>query len=67
VLHGDASLFARRDSIELSWAIMDPIIAGWENGDMPPLPMYAPGTWGPEEADAFIAHDRRQWLRGKKL
>jgi len=29
---GDASLFARADEIELSWQIIDPIQAGWDQG-----------------------------------
>jgi len=43
---GDATLFARQDVVEAAWQIVDPVIHG-------PSPMYdyAPGTWGPTEAD----------------
>jgi len=47
---GDATLFARQDVVEAAWAIVDPVIHG-------PSPMYdyAPGSWGPAEADALVA------------
>ncbi len=43
---GDQSLFAREDAVEAQWRIVDPILRG-----KTPLHSYAPGTWGPEEAD----------------
>lgn len=44
-LEGDATLFAREDSVEASWRIVDPILkAGM------PLHEYYPNTWGPLEA-----------------
>ena len=47
---GDATLFARQDVVEAAWAIVDPVLrdAG------PPLP-YAPGCWGPPQADRLVA------------
>jgi glucose-6-phosphate 1-dehydrogenase len=65
-LNGDASLFTRSDQIELGWALMDPIIAGWHAPESPPLAFYEPSTWGPAEADAFLKRDGRIWLRGCK-
>jgi glucose-6-phosphate 1-dehydrogenase len=47
---GDATLFARQDSVEAAWAIVDPIL-----GDTTPVYPYEPGTWGPAEADRIIA------------
>lgn len=61
-INGDAALFARHDEIEAAWALVDPIIAGWHNGDGPPLANYAPGTWGPSEADVLLGD--RQWILG---
>jgi len=49
-MDGDATLFARQDAVEASWAIVDPIL-----GAGTPLHEYAPGTWGPPEADALAA------------
>lgn len=47
--NGDATLFARMDSIETAWRIVDPIL-----GDATPLFVYQPGTWGPPEADRIL-------------
>jgi glucose-6-phosphate 1-dehydrogenase len=64
-LHGDASLFTRSDEIEQAWSIMDPIISGLATDpDIPPPYIYEPGSWGPDQADKFLALDRRAWLRG---
>jgi glucose-6-phosphate 1-dehydrogenase len=51
-MRGDQSLFAREDSVEAAWRVVDPIL-----GDATPLYEYKPGTWGPSEADALIAED----------
>jgi glucose-6-phosphate 1-dehydrogenase len=48
---GDATLFAREDSVEVAWAIVDPIL-----GVTTPVYPYEPGTWGPVEADRIISH-----------
>lgn len=45
---GDPTLFAREDSIEESWRIVEPILH-----DYPPVVRYAPGSWGPAEASAL--------------
>lgn len=63
-MHGDASLFTRHDEIELAWSLIDPIVAGWQSSVAPPLHIYEPGSWGPPEADTFLASDGRAWLRG---
>jgi len=63
-LQGDASLFARADEIELAWGLIDPILAEWERPDAPPLASYKPGSWGPAEADDFLAQDGRAWMLG---
>jgi len=60
-LKGDQTLFARQDGIEAMWSLVDPINERWENTPAPGLPNYAPGTWGPEAADALIRSDGRQW------
>jgi glucose-6-phosphate 1-dehydrogenase len=61
-LNGDASLFTRSDGIEMGWQLIDPIIRGWESAGSPGLATYKKGTWGPEEADAFLARDGRKWM-----
>jgi glucose-6-phosphate 1-dehydrogenase len=61
-LEGDASLFARADEVEASWTICDPILDVWEQSDKPPLCIYEPGLWGPEESTDWMAEQGRQWF-----
>ncbi|MHC5002789.1 MAG: glucose-6-phosphate dehydrogenase [Planctomycetota bacterium] len=61
-LEGDAALFTRSDEIEQCWRIVDPVIAHWEAQAAEVLPTYAPGTWGPAEADAFMRDEGRPWI-----
>jgi glucose-6-phosphate 1-dehydrogenase len=63
-LHGDATLFARADEIELAWGIIDPLLAGWMQPAAPPPAEYEPGSWGPDEADDLLARSGRGWLLG---
>jgi glucose-6-phosphate 1-dehydrogenase len=49
-LRGDATLFARQDSVEAAWRVVEPIL-----GDVTPVHEYEPGTWGPPEADRIAA------------
>jgi glucose-6-phosphate 1-dehydrogenase len=62
-LHGDPSLFTRGDRSELAWTLLDPILQVWEEQDVPPLHIYEPGSWGPEEADHMLAGEGRTWMR----
>src|SRR5690606_36600521 len=55
-LDGDARRFARVDSVEEAWRIVQPIL------DEPgPVHEYAPGTWGPSEADRLLSGQGDQW------
>jgi glucose-6-phosphate 1-dehydrogenase len=63
-LEGDASLFTRSDGIEYAWRIIDPVIAVCYSPGGPPLWPYEPGSWGPVQADEFLANDGRGWLMG---
>jgi len=47
---GDAMLFAREDAVETAWGIVEPIL-----GNATPVHEYAPGTWGPDAADALTS------------
>jgi glucose-6-phosphate 1-dehydrogenase len=53
-LRGDPSLFARQDSIEAAWRIVDGITAGAPAVAGAPQP-YARGSWGPAASDALAA------------
>ena len=59
-IHGDPSLFTRSDEIEAAWRLFDPLIHHAENNAERP-PSYQTGTWGPVEADIFLAEDTRRW------
>jgi glucose-6-phosphate 1-dehydrogenase len=48
-MSGDPTLFAREDSIEQSWRIVEPILH-----DVGPVSTYAKGSWGPAEADRLV-------------
>ncbi len=51
-MEGDATLFARQDTVEAAWAIVQPIL-----GTSTPLYEYDPGTWGPPEAEQLAAEE----------
>jgi glucose-6-phosphate 1-dehydrogenase len=61
VLLGDPPLFPRHEEVELSWRILDPIIAHWARKGAPEP--YPAGTWGPSSANAMLARDGRTWRR----
>jgi glucose-6-phosphate 1-dehydrogenase len=50
-MHGETELFARQDTVEAEWRVVDPVIGD----DATPLYEYEPGTWGPAEAAQLIA------------
>jgi glucose-6-phosphate 1-dehydrogenase len=62
VLQGDASLFARSDEVELAWGIIDPVIEAWGQSSQPPLDIYEPGLWGPEQSTQWLHVQGRQWF-----
>jgi glucose-6-phosphate 1-dehydrogenase len=52
-LDGDRWLFARQDTVEAAWRVVDPVL-----GDVTPVHPYAQGSWGPKEADRLLSdHD----------
>jgi len=64
-LKGDASLFARSDSIETAWRLIDPILSEWESSPQaPPLHTYPRNSWGPGAADELLARDGHAWRMG---
>ena len=59
-LAGDHQLFARQDSVEETWRIVQPLL-----GHPPVIRPYPRGSWGPDGADALVrGHPRWQspWL-----
>ncbi|MFQ5830335.1 MAG: glucose-6-phosphate dehydrogenase [Candidatus Methylomirabilia bacterium] len=61
VMAGDASLFMRRDAVEVSWAWVTRILEAWEQSRTRYVPEYPAGSWGPIEADKLIESDGRKW------
>jgi glucose-6-phosphate 1-dehydrogenase len=58
-MRGDPTLFTRNDEVEAQWRIIDPILEGW-SAIPGPLPQYAAGSDGPEEANALM-EDGHGW------
>jgi len=55
-LHGDPSLFIRRDEVERAWELIDPLL------DDPRTPeAYEQGSWGPQSAESLLT-DGARWL-----
>ena len=48
-MRGDAMLFAREDTVEAAWRIVDPVLDG-----AVPVEIYEPNTWGPASAAKAI-------------
>jgi len=61
-MQGDASLFARSDEVEASWAVIDPIQTGWDSGAGPELGLYEHGDWGPPSSARWMESQGRQWF-----
>ena len=48
-LDGDSTRFTRQDGVEETWRVMQPLLDA-----PPPVHTYAPGSWGPKEADDLV-------------
>jgi glucose-6-phosphate 1-dehydrogenase len=57
-MNGDASLFIRRDEIELSWGVVDCMLADTSA----PIVSYPKNSWGPDESDELMRRDGREWI-----
>jgi glucose-6-phosphate 1-dehydrogenase len=60
-LAGDATLFIRRDEVEVAWEIVDAIRTAWVGKALTNREFYGAGTWGPSAADDLIHRDGREW------
>ena len=49
-MQGDGTLFARQDTVEAAWAVVEPVL-----GNVTPAYEYEPGTWGPVAAERLTA------------
>jgi glucose-6-phosphate 1-dehydrogenase len=60
-LRGSQTFFARRDEVELQWAIVDPLLRHWETHPPTDFPNYDAGTMGPSAADELLERAGRRW------
>lgn len=60
LLH-DCTRFAREDAVEAAWEVVEPIF-----GNVAPVRVYLPGTWGLLETDRLAA-DLGGWYNTKVL
>lgn len=58
---GDATLFPHRGGIEASWSFITNVLKGWETMGLKEVSQYAPGSWGPDEANGIIETNGRVW------
>ncbi len=58
---GDGTLFAHRDGVEATWALMTPILEAWAKNPPTDFPNYDAGSWGPTAADELLHRDGRSW------
>ncbi len=60
---GDATLFAHREGVETTWALLTPLLEAWKQPPAEWFPNYASGSWGPKSADALLERDGRSWRK----
>jgi glucose-6-phosphate 1-dehydrogenase len=61
---GDATLFARKDEVEMAWRYVDQIEDAWHKSPNPPkMAEYPAGSWGPKEADELLDQEKYEWRR----
>jgi len=60
-MQGDQTLFIRNDEVESSWRFIDSIRSAWQDTGKPELIEYAPGSWGPAQADELFDDAYTHW------
>jgi glucose-6-phosphate 1-dehydrogenase len=62
-IRGDATLFTRWDAVQQAWAAVTPIMERWSEARIIDFPNYLAGSQGPQNADALLVADGREWRR----
>jgi glucose-6-phosphate 1-dehydrogenase len=62
VMEGNPTLFMRADQVEAAWTVITPIMEAWQHRKPVDFPNYAPGSWGPEDAEALVAKYGHHWV-----
>ncbi|WP_374573832.1 glucose-6-phosphate dehydrogenase [Phenylobacterium sp.] len=60
VIHGNSTLFVRRDEVEQAWSWVDGVAEAWRESNFTPK-AYAAGSWGPSGAFALTERYGRAW------
>ena len=60
LIHGDQTLFVRRDEVEAQWQWIDAIRSTWLADGVEARP-YTAGSWGPSAAIALAERDGVTW------
>jgi glucose-6-phosphate 1-dehydrogenase len=58
---GDATLYARGDAVQASWAFVNPILEAWKSDHQVKVYGYPAGTWGPLESTRLFHHLKKDW------
>ena len=61
VIKGDATLYARGDSVEEAWRFVEPILNAWKNNPKIKVYGYPAGSWGPAVVSKLIESDNVTW------
>ncbi|MFK8102081.1 MAG: glucose-6-phosphate dehydrogenase, partial [Saprospiraceae bacterium] len=61
VIKGDATLYARGDSVEEAWRFVQPILNAWEKNPKIKVYGYPAGTWGPPIVAKLIEAEDLTW------
>lgn len=65
-IYGDHTIFWDKEAVELSWAVLDPLIGRLkmcsteEKNNL--INLYEPGSEGPSQINDFINKDGKEWL-----
>jgi glucose-6-phosphate 1-dehydrogenase len=59
---GDQTLFTRQDDVQLSWALLNPVLEAWQSTDSAPYE-YPAGSESFGHADSLIESDGRYWRK----
>ena len=62
-MRGDATLFTRWDAVEAAWLAVTPIMERWSEPRASDLSTYLAGSQGPQNADAMLVAEGREWRR----
>jgi glucose-6-phosphate 1-dehydrogenase len=62
-MRGDATLFTRWDAVEAAWLTVTPILNRWAETRIVDFPNYLAGSQGPQNADALLVAEGREWRR----